>query len=479
MSEILERLYLGSSLEARDRDWLESKKVTHILNVAKELPEYFPGDFVYKKLPFEDRENFKMCKYFTEILNFLDKAMENGIVLVHCMMGISRSAASVILYLMVRKGHTYASARRFVKARRSFISPNKGFITQLINYEMLNLKREKKTTPLTLRHATIVLTGVRGSPQKIKSKQVDKKLVSEELAQFIKTYIKASSDIDFPKSRPMGRSKTITLETDTCESPYIEENNERLTVPLRNNLVGEQLSGTRNQKKLQSKVQLSGLYKHLSINSAYFDLRIPKSPILKPNRSPVPLKSPVSINANKSVIEAIKSGDPNEPKLTHKERAEFFNSRNTTDSVPKINRQKKQSPFKSLLIDPMWNAKGVFSKEWMMDKRLRFPTSVSKPTINSPSTNHDKLKQFEDEITKKQFSRTDFFSKVAHSKQGLNSQENCFCVYKTNTSNSKVSTIAKVQREPPVSALSKVKPFNCSFKNYKSSGSLQDTLSDV
>ena len=50
-----------------------------------------------------------------------------GIVFVHCMAGVSRSATSVICYLMKKYKWSLHKTEVFVKKRRPVICPNFGF----------------------------------------------------------------------------------------------------------------------------------------------------------------------------------------------------------------------------------------------------------------------------------------------------------------------------------------------------------------
>lgn len=62
-------------------------------------------------------------------------ARRTGAVLVHCEAGISRSAATVIAYLVRYRDFTLEEAFALVKARRSIVSPNHGFVQQLLSFE--------------------------------------------------------------------------------------------------------------------------------------------------------------------------------------------------------------------------------------------------------------------------------------------------------------------------------------------------------
>lgn len=55
--------------------------------------------------------------------------------LVHCKMGVSRSASTVIAYAMKEYGWTLDKAYNFVKQKRSVTRPNPGFMRQLGEYE--------------------------------------------------------------------------------------------------------------------------------------------------------------------------------------------------------------------------------------------------------------------------------------------------------------------------------------------------------
>lgn len=55
--------------------------------------------------------------------------------LVHCKMGVSRSASTVIAYAMKEFGWTLDKAYNFVKQKRSVTRPNPGFMRQLAEYE--------------------------------------------------------------------------------------------------------------------------------------------------------------------------------------------------------------------------------------------------------------------------------------------------------------------------------------------------------
>ncbi|MEQ2214768.1 hypothetical protein XENOCAPTIV_019411, partial [Xenoophorus captivus] len=55
-------------------------------------------------------------------------------VLVHCKMGVSRSASTVIAYAMKQQRWSLEEALAYVRDRRSIVKPNDGFLKQLQTY---------------------------------------------------------------------------------------------------------------------------------------------------------------------------------------------------------------------------------------------------------------------------------------------------------------------------------------------------------
>lgn len=74
-------------------------------------------------------------------VSFIDKCFENRKrVLVHCAMGVSRSATVVTAWLMKRYGMSRDEALLLVKSARTVANPNEGFMQALKSYETF-LKR--------------------------------------------------------------------------------------------------------------------------------------------------------------------------------------------------------------------------------------------------------------------------------------------------------------------------------------------------
>lgn len=61
----------------------------------------------------------------------VDSIRERRPVLVHCMAGISRSAAIVIAYLMATEQLDFDAALAKLREKRPIVNPNQGFCAQL------------------------------------------------------------------------------------------------------------------------------------------------------------------------------------------------------------------------------------------------------------------------------------------------------------------------------------------------------------
>nr|XP_023689097.1 protein phosphatase Slingshot homolog 1 isoform X1 [Paramormyrops kingsleyae] len=133
---IFDHLYLGSEWNASNLEELQDSGVGYILNVTREIDNFFPGTFAYYNIRVYDDETTDLLAHWNETYNFIVKAKKNhSKCLVHCKMGVSRSASTVIAYAMKEYGWSLEKAYNFVKQKRSITRPNAGFMRQLAEYE--------------------------------------------------------------------------------------------------------------------------------------------------------------------------------------------------------------------------------------------------------------------------------------------------------------------------------------------------------
>ncbi|KAK9751140.1 hypothetical protein RND81_02G245100 [Saponaria officinalis] len=133
-SRIVDHIYLGSEMVAKNREVLRQNGVTHVLNcVGFVCPEYFKGDVVYKTLWLQDSPSEDITSILYDVFDYFEDVREQGgRVLVHCCQGVSRSTSLVIAYLMWKEGQSFDDAFQYVKAARGVTNPNMGFACQLL-----------------------------------------------------------------------------------------------------------------------------------------------------------------------------------------------------------------------------------------------------------------------------------------------------------------------------------------------------------
>ncbi|XP_060917477.1 protein phosphatase Slingshot homolog 1 [Labrus mixtus] len=133
---IFDHVYLGSEWNASNLEELRDCGVGYILNVTREIDNFFPGLFSYHNIRVYDEEATDLLAHWNETYNFIVKAKKNNSkCLVHCKMGVSRSASTVIAYAMKEYGWSLEKAYNFVKQKRSIAQPNAAFMRQLAEYE--------------------------------------------------------------------------------------------------------------------------------------------------------------------------------------------------------------------------------------------------------------------------------------------------------------------------------------------------------
>lgn len=113
MDKILDNLYLGSLLDACNQEELDHNQIIVVLNVS---------EFETKKhhiwCPLHD-SNFTTKDMLIKAVDTLEELLASGKrVLIHCMMGMSRSASVVVLYIARTQKCSLKDAEQFVRERR-------------------------------------------------------------------------------------------------------------------------------------------------------------------------------------------------------------------------------------------------------------------------------------------------------------------------------------------------------------------------
>ncbi|RVE64345.1 hypothetical protein OJAV_G00124960 [Oryzias javanicus] len=163
-TEIFDHVFLGSEWNASNLEELQSSGVRYILNVTREIDNFFPGMFEYHNIRVYDEEATNLLEYWNDTYKFITKAKKAGVkVLVHCKMGVSRSASTVIAYAMKEYGWDLDTAFDYVKERRAVTKPNPSFMKQLEEYQGILLASKQRHNKLWRSHSDSDLSDRPGS----------------------------------------------------------------------------------------------------------------------------------------------------------------------------------------------------------------------------------------------------------------------------------------------------------------------------
>ncbi|XP_041097094.1 protein phosphatase Slingshot homolog 2-like isoform X2 [Polyodon spathula] len=153
-TEIFEHVFLGSEWNASNLEDLQNRGIRYILNVTREIDNFFPGVFEYHNIRVYDEEATDLLAYWNDTFKFISKAKKAGSkCLVHCKMGVSRSASTVIAYAMKEYGWNLERAHSFVKDRRTVTNPNPSFMRQLEEYQGILLASKQRHNKLWRSHS--------------------------------------------------------------------------------------------------------------------------------------------------------------------------------------------------------------------------------------------------------------------------------------------------------------------------------------
>uniref|UniRef100_A0A8C8DNZ6 Dual specificity protein phosphatase n=1 Tax=Oryzias sinensis TaxID=183150 RepID=A0A8C8DNZ6_9TELE len=148
--EVWPKLYLGDMVMSHDKFSLWQLGITHVLNAShgklccRGSDDFYGTTVKYYGVPANDLPTFDLSPFFYPAAEFIHQGLTSGgKVFVHCAVGVSRSAALVLAYLMIHHHLSLLSSIRCVQLKR-WIFPNRGFLQQLLDLDQ-KLREEKLT----------------------------------------------------------------------------------------------------------------------------------------------------------------------------------------------------------------------------------------------------------------------------------------------------------------------------------------------
>lgn len=154
-------LYVGSIRDATDKKKLTGAAVTHILSIlsAKQIESQssskenkFTEPLNTSKLKRllvteEDQKDVDLSQHFRDTSSFIHTSLwvDEGNVLVHCMMGKSRSVTIATAYLITITGLDWLTVLNAIRCNREVADPNCGFKEQLRLYQQSKQFEDDRT----------------------------------------------------------------------------------------------------------------------------------------------------------------------------------------------------------------------------------------------------------------------------------------------------------------------------------------------
>jgi hypothetical protein len=140
-AKITDKLFLGDINSILDEKFLIGSKIKAVIDLSgsTSTPRTIRNlGLEHYKIKVDDNVHAKISPYFDKCYEFIHKwsVERNKTVLVFCRAGVSRSASVVISWLMGRCLATFDEAYNYVKMRRGKIMPNRGFVSQLKEFEL-------------------------------------------------------------------------------------------------------------------------------------------------------------------------------------------------------------------------------------------------------------------------------------------------------------------------------------------------------
>ncbi|CAE7726470.1 DUSP9 [Symbiodinium sp. CCMP2592] len=139
VDEIVENLYLGGITAAHETENLVEQGIRAVVCCVREteFPSYdFNKQIHYFRVDVEDVSIEPIEYFWPEAMQFIHEHHSKGLpVFVHCRAGVSRSASTVIAYLVSQLGFTLKDAFLLAHKKRPVVTPNLGFMDKLCELE--------------------------------------------------------------------------------------------------------------------------------------------------------------------------------------------------------------------------------------------------------------------------------------------------------------------------------------------------------
>uniref|UniRef100_A0ABI7WEX8 Serine/threonine/tyrosine interacting like 1 n=1 Tax=Felis catus TaxID=9685 RepID=A0ABI7WEX8_FELCA len=135
------RIYLGNFRQACDPKIQKDLKIKAHVNVSMEAGPFFVDDadsLLHIKI--EDSPEANLSPFLRHLCHFLELHLQLGsVILVFSTLGISRSCAAILAFLMHWNEQTLKKSWAYVKKCKTNMRPNRGLVAQLSEWEKVVL----------------------------------------------------------------------------------------------------------------------------------------------------------------------------------------------------------------------------------------------------------------------------------------------------------------------------------------------------
>ncbi|XP_006859895.1 PREDICTED: serine/threonine/tyrosine-interacting-like protein 1 [Chrysochloris asiatica] len=135
------RIYLGNFSQACNPQIQKDLKIKAHVNVSMDVGPFFVDNSdKLLHIQVEDSLEANLSPFLRHLCHFIDIHLELGsVILVFSKLGISRSCAVIIAYLMHWQGQSLKSSWNYIKKCKGNMCPNRAFVNQLLLWEKIVL----------------------------------------------------------------------------------------------------------------------------------------------------------------------------------------------------------------------------------------------------------------------------------------------------------------------------------------------------
>ncbi|KAI5128052.1 serine/threonine/tyrosine-interacting-like protein 1 isoform X1 [Manis pentadactyla] len=135
------KIYLGNFRQACDPQIQKDLKIKAHVNISMEAGPFFKGDadkLLHIKV--EDSPEANISPFLRLLCHFIEIHLElDSVILVFSTLGISRSCAAILAYLVHQNEQTLKRSWAYLKKCKNNMCPNRGLVAQLSQWEKIVL----------------------------------------------------------------------------------------------------------------------------------------------------------------------------------------------------------------------------------------------------------------------------------------------------------------------------------------------------